>query len=89
MQMPKCSPPSRSSQAAMRAGFSIAGRIAANVKTDVVMKRKSKDKTLRDLLEELQHEVANVKARLDALERPKIARVILPARTEPGGDPRR
>jgi hypothetical protein len=44
----------------------------------------TKRPTLRDQLEELRHEIANMKARLDALElvarRPKIARVILPSR---------
>jgi hypothetical protein len=50
----------------------------------------TKRPTLRDQLEELQHEIANLQARVDALEliaqRPKIARVILPARpAEAGG----
>jgi hypothetical protein len=50
----------------------------------------TKRPTLREQLEELRHDLANVKARLDALElvaqRPKIARVIHdPSRMEPGG----
>ena len=36
----------------------------------------TKRPTLRELLEHLQHEIADVKARLAVLERPKIARVI-------------
>ena len=36
----------------------------------------TKRPTLRALLEHLQHEIADVKARLAVLERPKIARVI-------------
>jgi hypothetical protein len=50
----------------------------------------TKQPTVREQLEKLQHEIANVKARLDALERPKVAKVVFdPSRTEPGGDPRR
>jgi hypothetical protein len=40
------------------------------------MAKRSNKVTLRELIEELRHDLANVKARLDALERPKIARVI-------------
>jgi hypothetical protein len=47
----------------------------------------TKRRTLRDQLEELQHEVANMKARLDVLERPRVAKVIFPSRREPGGAP--
>jgi hypothetical protein len=36
----------------------------------------TKRPTLRELLEHLQHEIADVKARLAVLERPKIACVI-------------
>jgi hypothetical protein len=35
-------------------------------------------------------ETAAIKQRLDALEKPRIARVVVdPSRTEPGGEPRR
>jgi hypothetical protein len=45
----------------------------------------TKRPTLRDQLEELQREIGTIKQRLDVLEKPKIARVVLPPRTEPGG----
>jgi hypothetical protein len=46
--------------------------------------------TLREQLEQMRHDFANLQARVDALElvaqRPKIARVIHdPSRMEPGG----
>jgi hypothetical protein len=41
-----------------------------------------------ELRELLRAEIADIKARLDALERPRIARVVIdPSKTEPGGAP--
>jgi hypothetical protein len=36
---------------------------------------------------ELRAEIADIRQRLDLLEKPKPARVIFPPRTEPGGGP--
>jgi hypothetical protein len=40
---------------------------------------------MAELRAELRREIGDIRQRLDLLERPKVAKVIFPPRTEPGG----